>query len=67
MAQAKRDLVDRVVAKLALESCRNTCIGSVLSRGISGGEVCKQRSCRASMAHISRPSPPESSVSPACR
>ena len=33
------ELVDRVLARLALESCRDTCIGSVLSRGISGGEV----------------------------
>ena len=37
--QAKKELVARVVSGLALESCRNTCIGSVLSRGISGGEV----------------------------
>ena len=37
--QAKRELVAGVVSRLGLPSCRNTRIGSVLSRGISGGEV----------------------------
>ncbi len=37
--QAKRELVEGVVSRLGLESCRNTRIGSVLSRGISGGEA----------------------------
>ena len=36
----KKQRVDRVVESLALQSCRNTHIGSVLARGISGGEVC---------------------------
>jgi len=37
--QAKRELVEGVVSRLGLDSCRDTRIGSVLSRGISGGEV----------------------------
>ena len=37
--QAKKELVEGIVVKLALDSCRDTRIGSVLSRGISGGEV----------------------------
>ena len=37
--QTKRDVVDRVIADLSLESCRNTRIGSATHRGISGGEV----------------------------
>ena len=37
--QAKRDVVDRVIAELSLQSCRNTRIGSATHRGISGGEV----------------------------
>ena len=31
--------MDKVINSLALQSCRNTHIGSVLARGISGGEV----------------------------
>ena len=38
--QAKRDIVERVIADLALQCCRNTRIGSATTRGISGGEVC---------------------------
>ena len=37
--QAKREQVEAIVSRLALQSCRDTRIGSVLSRGISGGEV----------------------------
>ena len=37
--QQKKERVDRVINSLALQSCRNTHIGSVLARGISGGEV----------------------------
>jgi len=39
LPQQKKERVDRVINSLALQSCRNTHIGSVLARGISGGEV----------------------------
>jgi len=49
--QAKRDVVDRVIENLSLQSCRNTRIGSATHRGISGGEVwdvaCVQREAHA--------------------
>ncbi len=35
----KRQEVDRLVERLALQTCRSTRIGSVLKRGISGGQA----------------------------
>ena len=37
--QVKKEHVDSLIESLALQSCRNTQIGGILSRGISGGEV----------------------------
>jgi len=35
----KREAAESLIKKLALESCRNTQIGTALRRGISGGQA----------------------------
>jgi ATP-binding cassette, subfamily G (WHITE), member 2 len=35
----KKEVVEKVIKALALESCRNRLIGDALNRGISGGQV----------------------------
>ena len=42
LTQAKRELVDRIISKLALQGCRDRLIGGPQRRGISGGEVCTE-------------------------
>ena len=37
--QAKKQVVEGIVSKMALEPCRDTRISSMLTRGVSGGEV----------------------------
>ena len=36
----KRRRVDQLLSTLALQDCAHTVIGNVLTRGISGGQVC---------------------------
>ncbi|CAD7929107.1 unnamed protein product [Amoebophrya sp. A25] len=38
-----RELVASVIKKLSLQSCKDTKIGSVLQRGISGGQAKRRR------------------------
>ncbi len=37
--QSKKDRVEQLLTTLALQGCRNTCIGDSLARGISGGQA----------------------------
>ena len=37
--KSKKDRVEQLLNTLALQGCRNTCIGDALSRGISGGQA----------------------------
>lgn len=37
--KSKRDRVEQLLTTLALQGCRNTCIGDTLARGISGGQA----------------------------
>ena len=37
--EKKKQEVDKLINKLALESCKNTKIGNALRRGISGGQA----------------------------
>jgi len=39
LVQEKKARVEKLIQQLALQSCRNTIIGSSLDRGVSGGEV----------------------------
>ena len=39
----KRRRVDQLLSTLALQGCAHTAIGDVLTRGISGGQVCAKR------------------------
>ena len=39
----KRRRVDQLLSTLALQDCAHTIIGNVLTRGISGGQVCTLR------------------------
>mmetsp|Transcript_22486 Transcript_22486/g.56832 ORF Transcript_22486/g.56832 Transcript_22486/m.56832 type:complete len:738 (-) Transcript_22486:770-2983(-) len=48
----KEKLVDSVIRKLSLENCKDTVIGSVLQRGISGGQA---KRVNIAMALITRP------------
>ncbi|CAD7940508.1 unnamed protein product [Amoebophrya sp. A25] len=47
-----RELVASVIKKLSLQSCKDTKIGSVLERGISGGQA---KRCNIALALITKP------------
>lgn len=60
--QDKEAVVDGWIDKLALNTCRDTKIGSAMTRGVSGGQVLGSRDwasaglCTCMVVHVKEPS-----------